>query len=1217
MRFTKNLLEKIEGDFFGPQKSIGRVTVEPLWQLNATPPTYGGSVRGPFRWWQDKADSGVEWEVPNIKSISWDRSESQDIATCTITLYNIWHEGNLEVQEMGGQLGKPGYFWPKRGLEFNRWNQIGGKGSFRKDGFWDPNFSWQNVLVPYALIRTYEGYGPGITPDRFIPITEHLSEENVLITGTWLVDSVSANSNGEMTLSCRDIGKLLLDQICFPPTVPGGLYPLDYYPAGKSPFDSQFGSKPKTGVSPASMGEVLARYSTSSYDVATGVPNSGNGTFAVDGNWSTFAISNGFANPGDGSVWWEFNVNQQISKLSIKPWAGGYQCYVSLNVGGSWVGGQAIPNSSVPCVTLIDLPLAAPDGMEPVTYIDIPSPLLANQANGTKSIYVDSIRITMRHLYYSTNPVGAGDYGVYRGGIRDFLVYREGNKVSPYNTDFSTLPWTYSMTAHPTRGYWVVDNGGTVHGFGDAADYDSSGFDRVPVELVHPNNQIIAMTPHPDGKGYWCVDITGRVYHYGSAGWHGEYVVTWPGTDKWGEDGVQAWDITSTYTGNGYWVIYGNGEIHGFGDAAPAGGGSLYAMIPWTQVGTFMYTVVSPHWLGQRHGNGICSHPNKLGFWATTGSGEVFAYGEAQHFGQLHNRVYNAGMADTFRLGQTEFTRSIESTKSGNGYWIAFGSGHIAAFGDAVGQGPTYIYPQNNPGIQVAIDETDIVDWGFFRALVWDLARDPDGSGFWVLIADGGVKSYNAEFWGSPGWSGLTGYRWHEGNYKDYSDIIKDILSWAGWTFYNAGDTVVDIFGNIESTGVMSDTALLSDKFDKRPLLDIIKELCEVVAYVFQIREDGGVVISSKNVWRSGNFDEDGYRIYVKEGTLDRTTSSDPDAVEFIPIVDEMVDLFDYQTTLNSSSMRSEIIIGTDQPDPKYPHRTGFTKFVPQSATEELAPGVKLMRNIPRPAMWVNQMFTNPEEQRLMAELIALNSWFSERVSSASCVANPCLSVGDQIRFAERNTSEYNVHYITGISSDHDLDTGIWTYSLQTHWLGDEDNWVITADNVAAPVDGRHFVQISEPVDRWQQLTNRGLQKGGLANGGSGASRIFTGFGAFSESLIAIGNESQWSFVAEGSFFSRYDSLEIVLEEKSAPLSFPVTVEFALKDGPLVAAIELSELNQAKTLITSIGANESETKYVITLKGYTSSVGNGFIRWSIIDNDIIKKSFEGSILVVG
>jgi hypothetical protein len=298
------------------------------------------------------------------------------------------------------------------------------------------------------------------------------------------------------------------------------------------------------------------------------------------------------------------------------------------------------------------------------------------------------------------------------------------------------------MCAHPTRGYWVIDDGGNVYGFGDAADYDSTAFGPVPLAARsgHDDNQSIAMCAHPDGKGYWVLDRMGHVYPYGSAEFYGEYEVAWPGTDKWGEDGLAAWDITPTHTGNGYWVCYGDGHIRGFGDAAPND-----VILPWSDVAMFMNSVVNPRYLYQHQANGITSHPTKMGFWVTTGSGEVYAFGDAVHYGQLDQRVYNRGMADTFMLAKTEYTKSIEATKSGNGYWIAFGSGHIAAFGDAVGQGPSYIYPQNNTGIDIPIDETNIIDWSFFRAIVWDMARDPDGTGFWVLVADGNVGSYSAD----------------------------------------------------------------------------------------------------------------------------------------------------------------------------------------------------------------------------------------------------------------------------------------------------------------------------------------------------------------------------------------------------------------------------------------------------------------------------------------
>jgi hypothetical protein len=345
MRYIPSMFNKLSeaatGGFIGDRKTNGRVTVEPLWQLKATPPSYGNSIRGPYRYFQDVNDSGVQWEVPNIKNISWDRQESQDLASCTITLYNMWHEGNLEEQELEGQLGKPGYFWPKRGLEINRWNQLGGKGSMRKDGFWDPNFSWQNVLVQYALVRTYEGF---VNPNALSSssIQDDLDDECLVQTGTWLIDFVSAGSNGEMVLNCKDMGKLLLDQACFPPIIPDGLYPLEYYPAGKSAFDSVFGAKPKTGVSPGSQGEVKGEYVASSADEF----NEGfdvdiyghKGSYAVDGNWLTSAWSEAHPLPA-ATVYWDFDILDPISKLSIKTWAGGYECYVSIMRDNEWLAG--------------------------------------------------------------------------------------------------------------------------------------------------------------------------------------------------------------------------------------------------------------------------------------------------------------------------------------------------------------------------------------------------------------------------------------------------------------------------------------------------------------------------------------------------------------------------------------------------------------------------------------------------------------------------------------------------------------------------------------------------------------------------------------------------------------------------------------------------------------------------------------------------------------
>lgn len=1197
MRYYKSIFDKIalgvERGFVGSLKPNGRVTVEPLWELNETAPVYGDSVRGPYRWFQDTDDSGVQWEVPNIKEIEIDRDDTQDIATCNITLYNMWHEGNFENQELVGQLGKPGFFWPKRGLSVNRWGQIEGRGAFRKDGFWDPNFSWANTLMPYVKLRTYEGYGGHPTADEFKSIDDNLNDENVLLTGTWMIDRIEAGSSGEMRLVCKDMGKLLLEEICFPPVVPGELYPLEYQPAGKSAFDAYFGPKPSNGVSPGSKGKVVVSAGASSGDSDATVNTDHPTSAALDSSWNTFALSEAYRTADPDRVNFRFEVGQGISSLAIKAWAGGYNCYIAISEASVLQGSEMVPGSSTPYVKKINIPLAAPDNREPVINIELDREYLA-----------DFVVIYFDHLHYSSIPDASGYR--YRGGIRDITFYREGAKVDPYTPDFSTVPWTFSMTSHPTRGYWVIDSSGNVYGFGDAADYVGPQLD---LTAVHADNQAIAMTAHPDGKGYWAIDRVGTVYAYGSASHHGEHIVAWPGTDKWGEDGLAAWDITPTYTGDGYWVCYGDGKIYGFGDADPS-----YVELPDTLVQTFMDTFINPRWHYQHKANGICGHPTKMGFWVTSGDGEVWAYGAAEHYGQLNERVYNAGMADTFRLTKTEYTKCIECTETGNGYWIAFGSGHIAAFGDAVNKGPSYVY-KDNPMIDIPFDESTVTDFSFYRALVWDLARDPDGSGFWVLVADGHVKGYEAEFWGNPAYHGLSGYRWHEGNFSgDHQEIIKELCLWAGFTFYDPDETgTPQLFGSVESTGIKTDVGLTADKFDKRPLLDIIKELCEVVAYKFSIREDGGIKIASPNIWRAGNFDLDGFYIWVDEDG-NRVEDSDPGAEIFIPVVDERVDMFNYSASITSDSMRSEIIIGTDVPDPKDPSVTGYVRHIPRSATEEVKPGIKMMRNIPRVAMWISQLFQNREEAQLMAELISLNAWFAERSGSVSCIANPCISVGDQIKIYERNTSESYIHYVSGIHSSNNLDSGVWTYDFTTHWLGDEDNWVITSDNADQPVIGSRYIQVSELVDRWQSGTNRGLERGDGAQGDYSGLIMMTGtFDRGSLPLTGDDSDDEWVFSGQLVLNKRYTDLNVYLHTLAPPLGSQVFFD-AYKDEVLVVSVELDG-TQVGTVLPAIGFDGAETTYDIKLRGYPTAVGNGLLKVQMRVDGEVSASATDTLLI--
>jgi hypothetical protein len=71
-----------------------------------------------------------------------------------------------------------------------------------------------------------------------------------------------------------------------------------------------------------------------------------------------------------------------------------------------------------------------------------------------------------------------------------------------------------------------------------------------------------------------------------------------------------------------------------------------------------------------------------------------------------------------------------------------------------------------------------------------------------------------------------------------------------------------------------------------------------------------------------------------------------------------------------------------------------------------------------------------------MADLIALKQSFTYRQNQVTITANPALQPDDQVIITERMTGEGYIHRITSISSDFDNDTGRWTYTLTTNWLG-------------------------------------------------------------------------------------------------------------------------------------------------------------------------------------
>lgn len=263
----------------------------------------------------------------------------------------------------------------------------------------------------------------------------------------------------------------------------------------------------------------------------------------------------------------------------------------------------------------------------------------------------------------------------------------------------------------------------------------------------------------------------------------------------------------------------------------------------------------------------------------------------------------------------------------------------------------------------------------------------------------------------------------HIFNYEDYSDIVVELLGWSGFYLGGGGG----VYGNIETTGAYApETCLPESMFDKRPVMDAITDIKNIVGYLFYIDDEGAARFETPNWWGSGNSFSTGQR-----------TGS-------IPVIDEKLQLTDYRVNHTDAPVRSEIIISSHLPQANIPG-TLTTTAVPSN--------VDILRGMVKPAMWVNENFTVREEQEAMATLIAMHTWFRQRKGYITCVANPCIQIDDQVRIRDRQSGEAFVHYVRSIQSSQDLDTGDYSMTIETNWLGDGSDWSVQITSTGGETD--------------------------------------------------------------------------------------------------------------------------------------------------------------------
>lgn len=963
----------------------------------------------PFRWWQQADNSQVETEIPNIKSISWDRSVDTDAASCNIAVYNQKMDPNVSGQNR--MLGKPGYFtWHGRDANATaRWVNL-------------VENEWKGVLIPNALLRTYEGFGGH---DK--TLMEAIGDGNLVLTGVWLIDEVKVTSDGLLNLTCRDMCKLLIEQQMYLPFMPPAKYPLAYsrwryetffYPAVNA-YDRVDPDPNPVQYGPGAEGR---KYIT---DLALDADGGGYGLLGTDGGVfcynTTFYGSRGqgavgsvagMASTSGGDGLWAVNAGGDVFTRGTAVDLGGVTDWpITADIssivaiepthtdGGYWIlsdNGWVFPKgdagtlSVTPPDTSVFLADMARTPNSAGYWILAEDGAVYSYGNAG---YHGNATIASGHS--ATGIVGTLDGGGYYIVADDGAVFALGDATyhGGANTLSLTKPVIDIVLTSTGNGYWLVASDGGVFAFGDAVFHGSLSGSLFTVR---------AMARTADNGGYWLIVDGGGITQYGNATDFGDVTGAVDAAPMTGYD--------MDPLGRGYWLAGADGSVFAFGEAVYYG-----------------RATVDPNGAGRIWR--LVAHPSGRGYWLLGRDGGVFSYGSAGFHGS------GSGLMESPAV-------DMASTPSGNGYWIVSEQGHVFAFGDATYYGnATITSPDKAAGMAVrsqgdgywicsekgaifALGQapyyTPNSDYATALTNLSDpmIGMDamPDGDGYLLVAGDGGVFSFgSAPFEGSLPLD-FSGTKRFDGNYKDFTEIIKDLLLWAGWLLHGASDTQqagFPVYGNLESTGTFAEDAFPPDAFDKKPIIDGINAVKEIVGFQFWIDEEGGARFESPNWYTFGNF--------IQE-TGGRTGQ--------IPTIDERLHLTQYGLSYVDRPVRTEMIVTSDDPT-RGSDTTITTRLVP---TNPLL--TQLFRGMVRPAMLPVPLTVTKAQQEDMARLIEIHMSFQLLQGQMSCVANPAVQINDQVRVYERVTGDTDVHYVRGVSSSHDLDSGVWTYELTTNRLG-------------------------------------------------------------------------------------------------------------------------------------------------------------------------------------
>lgn len=247
-------------------------------------------------------------------------------------------------------------------------------------------------------------------------------------------------------------------------------------------------------------------------------------------------------------------------------------------------------------------------------------------------------------------------------------------------------------------GYWMAQQSGGLSAFGEIQPYGD----------VPNGDPVAALVNHPANIGVWAAEVDGTVHALGRAAHLGdmdEFNLTKPIVS-----------MSSSRTGDGYYLLGADGGVFSFGDAVYYGStGDIVLNQP----------VVA-----------MAANPAGEGYWFTAIDGGVFAYGPDTGF------YGSVPLALPPGASLVEPIVGMAPTSTGGGYWLVAADGGIFAFGDAkfFGSVPGALGPGVLPNQPIV-----------------GIVASPTGEGYWIVAKDGGVFAFgDAVFHGSAVSSNIT-----------------------------------------------------------------------------------------------------------------------------------------------------------------------------------------------------------------------------------------------------------------------------------------------------------------------------------------------------------------------------------------------------------------------------------------------------------------------------